>query len=262
MNYYPSGTQRRWHNRVNWACYDMYRASLLNRPRRGHYIITELGREVLSQGWDRIDRSFLTQFESFADWINRSSNSSAQSEPGVSNPPDSLTPEEAIATANRRIQADLRDEVLQMVQGMNPYQFEVLVIDLLLAMGYGGSREEAGRVTQGSNDQGIDGVINEDRLGLDVIYIQAKRWQSSVGLREIQGFVGALAGQQAQKGIFITTSDFSQNAIAYARSVSQRVILIDGNRLADLMIEHNIGVTIANTVHIKRLDSDYFEVGN
>jgi len=140
-----------------------------------------------------------------------------------------------------------------------PYAFEQLVIDLLFAMGYGGSREEAAKVTKKSNDEGIDGVINEDRLGLDVVYIQAKRWQNTVGRKEIQSFVGALAGQQASKGVFITTSNFATTAIDYAKAVSQRIILIDGRRLADLMIEHNIGVSTVRTIAIKRLDSDYFE---
>jgi len=144
---------------------------------------------------------------------------------------------------------------------MDPYRFEQLVIDLLFAMGYGGSREEAARVTQKSNDGGIDGTINEDRLGLDVIYVQAKRYQesSSIGRKEIQSFVGALAGKQASKGVFITTSNFSRNAVDYAVNVPQKIILIHGARLADLMIEHTIGVSTSRTIAIKRVDSDYFE---
>lgn len=134
------------------------------------------------------------------------------------------------------------------------------MVDLLFAMGYGGSRDEA-KVTKKSNDEGIDGVINEDRLGLDVIYIQAKRWQNSVGRTEIQSFVGALAGKQASKGVFITTSEFRQSAAAYAGSVAQKVILIDGKRLAELMIEHGVGVSVVRTIAIKRIDSDYFEEG-
>jgi restriction system protein len=126
-------------------------------------------------------------------------------------------------------------------------------------MGYGGSREEAARVTKKSGDEGIDGVINEDRLGLDVIYVQAKRWQNVVGRKEIQSFVGALAGQQANKGVFITTSDFTQNAILFAKGIVQKVVLINGSRLADLMIEHDVGVSKARTISIKRIDSDYFE---
>jgi restriction system protein len=141
---------------------------------------------------------------------------------------------------------------------MDPYRFEQLVVDLLFKMGYGGSRKEAAQVTKKSNDEGIDGVINEDRLGLDVVYIQAKRWQNDVGRKEIQSFVGALAGQRASKGVFITTSGFNRNAQEYAASVHQKVILIDGSRLAQLMIEHDIGVSTTSTISLKRVDSDYF----
>ena len=141
---------------------------------------------------------------------------------------------------------------------MDPFLFEQLVIDLLVEMGYGGSREEAARVTKASGDEGIDGIINEDRLGLDVIYVQAKRWQATVGRREIQSFVGALAGKKAQKGIFITTSAFKTSASEYVKDVHQKVILVDGERLADLMIEHNIGVSILHSYKIKKIDSDYF----
>ncbi len=159
----------------------------------------------------------------------------------------------------KTLQANLKEDLLASVRGMDPIRFEQLVLDLLLAMGYGGSREEAARMTKASNDEGIDGVINEDRLGLDAIYIQAKRWQNTVGRREIQGFVGALAGQQANKGIFITTSDFSDTAREYVRTLSQKIILIDGDRLAELMIEYNIGVSKSRAYEIKRIDSDYFE---
>ncbi len=171
----------------------------------------------------------------------------------------SATPQEIIESAYKAIQMNVKSELLGLVKRMDPYQFEQLVVDLLVAMGYGGSREEAARVTKASNDEGIDGVINEDRLGLDVIYIQAKRWQHSVGRKEIQSFVGALAGQQAHKGIFITTSEFVETAKIYAKSISQKVILIDGDRLADLMIEHNIGVALSHAYELKRIDSDYFE---
>ncbi len=168
-------------------------------------------------------------------------------------------PEEVIGSAFNTLQTNLKEDLLASVRGMDPIRFERLVLDLLLAMGYGGSREEAARMTKASNDEGIDGVINEDRLGLDAIYIQAKRWQNTVGRKEIQSFVGALAGQQANKGIFITTSDFSDTAREYVRTLSQKVILIDGDRLAELMIEHNIGVSKSHAYEIKRIDSDYFE---
>jgi restriction system protein len=172
----------------------------------------------------------------------------------------SKTPEEVIENAYRTLQSSLKSELLGIVKKMDAFRFEQLVLDLLVAMGYGGSREEAARVTKASGDEGVDGVINEDRLGLDVIYVQAKKWtDTTVGRPDIQSFVGALAGKQAQKGIFITTSDFAETARSYAKSISQKVILIDGNRLADLMIEHNIGVASAHAYELKRIDSDYFE---
>ncbi len=169
------------------------------------------------------------------------------------------TPEELIGTAFEQLHATLRKDVLDLVKKMDPFRFEHLVIDLLIAMGYGGSREEAARVTKASGDEGIDGVINEDRLGLDVIYVQAKRWQETVGRKEVQSFVGALAGKKAQKGVFITTSGFKSTASEYAKDVHQKVILIDGERLADLMIEHNVGVAPFHSYNIKHVDSDYFE---
>ena len=171
------------------------------------------------------------------------------------------SPEEQIETADGKLKAKLGAELQQQMAKMDHYRFEQLVIDLLFAMGYGGSREEAARVTQKSGDGGVDGVINEDRLGLDVIYVQAKRWQNTVGRNEIMNFVGALAGKHAHKGVFITTSDFNANATGYARSVPQKVVLINGRRLAELMIEHGIGVTTARSIDIKRIDSDYFEEG-
>jgi restriction system protein len=149
--------------------------------------------------------------------------------------------------------------LLARLADINPFRFEQVVLDLLVAMGYGGSRKEAAAVTQKTGDEGIDGVINEDRLGLDVIYIQAKRWKSSIGRPEIQHFVGALAGKMANKGVFITTSSFHENARAYAAALQQKVILIDGQRLAELMIEHNIGVAQEHTYIVKKIDTDYFE---
>ncbi|GAA5483465.1 restriction endonuclease [Haloferula sargassicola] len=177
----------------------------------------------------------------------------------VVTPPLPDTPEELIDNAVDTLREDLSEELLGQLSQINPYRFERVVLDLLFAMGYGGSRAEAAQVTKKSGDEGIDGVINEDRLGLDVIYVQAKRWKNTVGRVEIQSFVGALAGKQAQKGIFITTSDFNKNAVEFANAVSQKVILIDGARLASLMIEHNIGVSTIRTIALKRIDSDYFE---
>lgn len=258
----PSGTQRRWHNRADWACYDLFRAGLLSRPRRGVYVITETGKTLAAKKPAVIDRDFLMQYPEFAAFAQQTGKSREPKSKDAKSPvllTEQTTPEEILENAHQVVQANLTKEVLENVTRMNPYKFEQLVVDLLVAMGYGGSREEAARVTKASNDEGIDGIINEDRLGLDVIYIQAKRWQNTVGRREIQSFVGALAGQKAQKGIFITTSDFGDTALAYAKNVHQKIILIDGERLAALMIEHNIGVSRTHSYEVKHIDSDYFE---
>jgi restriction system protein len=257
----PSGTQSRWHNRANWACYDLYRAGLLERPKRGLYVIAELGKKIAQQKPQKIDREFLMQFPGFAKWveITELKGQSAKEQKDVSLK-SGATPNEVIDAAFDSLHATLKSELLELVRKIDPFRFERLVLDLLLAMGYGGSREEAATVTQKSNDEGIDGLINEDRLGLDCIYVQAKRWKDSVGRPQIQTFVGALEGQHAQKGIFITTSDFGSGAREYVKHLPQkRVILIDGERLAELMIEHNIGVSRAYSYEIKRLDNDYFE---
>lgn len=260
----PSGKSTYLGNRTGWAGWYMTQAGLAKRPRRGCFDITDEGRRLLSTNPSKIDNHLLSQYPSFVERVkegkgrkNRSTNEATDEE---GSEPDSDTPEEQIDRAVRQLDDTLASDLKDQMAVMDPFGFEQLVVDLLFAMGYGGSREEA-RVTKKSNDEGIDGIINEDRLGLDVIYVQAKRWQAPVGRKEIQSFVGALAGQQANKGVFITTSGFSQNAIGYARSVTQKVILIDGDRLADLMIEHSIGVSTSRVVEIKRIDSDYFDVG-
>ena len=258
----PSGAERRWNNRANWACYDLYRAGLLERPKRGVYLITEAGRKIAAQKPAYIDRDFLLQFPSFAEFHLKSGAKKGVSEHAgkAGDVADKeKTPEELIDEAYQVLHAALKKEIQDLVTNMDPFQFEQLVLDLLLAMGYGGSREEAAQVTKASGDEGIDGVINEDRLGLDVIYLQAKRWQQTVGRKEIQSFVGALAGQQAHKGVFITTSDFADTATVYAKKVSQKVILIDGDRLADLMIQYGIGVSTSHSYDVKHVDGDYFE---
>ena len=249
-----SGTQTKLENRVQWAIYHLFRAGLLHRPTRGSYSISKEGRAVLVNPPPRIDRQYLSKYPSFQEF-----QSIKRKEPGNLPGPVDLTPDEQIGNAyqvlNETLVSDLKDRMAKM----DPYIFEQLVLDLLSAMGYGGSREEAAKVTKKSADEGIDGVINEDRLGLDVIYVQAKRWKDQVGRKEIQSFVGALAGKQANKGVFICTSNFSNHARDYADSVPQKVILIDGTRLAELMIEHDIGISTERTIRIKRIDSDYFK---
>ncbi|HVH74288.1 MAG TPA: restriction endonuclease [Stellaceae bacterium] len=257
----PSGKQRRWHNRVNWACYDLFRAGLLDRLNRGVYLITEAGRKVADENPPMIDRDFLMKFPEFEKFQQATGIKKAQKHDGHEETAEASgkTPEELISAAFEQLQAILRKDLLDSVAKMDWLFFEKLVIDLLVKMGYGGSREEAAHVTKASGDEGIDGIINQDRLGLDVIYVQAKRWQADVGRKEIQSFVGALAGKKAQKGVFITTSGFRKSAQEYAKDVHQKVILVDGERLADLMIEHDVGVSISHSYYIKKIDSDYFD---
>ena len=250
-------------NRAGWAMSSLVKAKFIEKhpSQKFTYQITNKGREYLFNHSGPITIEDLRKIEGYAQaWKEASrAKQAARSDSPKNENLDSATPSDLIEKAVEEIESSLRSELLEQMAKMDPYDFERLVIDLLFAMGYGGSREEAAQVTKKSNDEGIDGVINEDRLGLDVIYVQAKRWQGNVGRKEIQSFVGALAGQQANKGVFITTSDFVQNALDYAKSVSQKVILINGARLADLMIEHNIGVSTVRTIALKRIDSDYFE---
>lgn len=253
----PSGGQRRWQNRANWACYDLFRAGLLDRPKKGLYLITDEGRRVAEQKPKLIDRGFLMQFPKFAEFMSleRAAKEGAEAQEVQ----QSKTPEEMIDEAYALIREALKRELLERVKRIDPFRFQELVVDLLLAMGYGGSREEAAEVAKRGPDEGIDGIIKEDRLGLDVIYVQAKRWQTTVGRKELQSFVGALAGQKARKGVFITASDFTPQGREFIESIDLKVILIDGDRLAELMIQHNIGVSISHAYELKQVDSDYFD---
>lgn len=250
-------------NRSGWAMSSLLKANLISKhpTEKFTYQITESGSSYLAKHIGPITIHDLRNIEGYEEAWKAASQAKKVDALGTNSISslDTSTPSDLIEKAVEEIQSNLRSELLAQMAKMDPYDFEQLVIDLLFAMGYGGSREEAAKVTKKSNDEGIDGVINEDRLGLDVIYVQAKRWQGNVGRKEIQSFVGALAGQQASKGVFITTSDFVQNAHDYAKSVNQKVILINGARLADLMIEHDIGVSTTRTILIKRIDTDYFE---
>ena len=257
----PSGKQTKVHNRVSWALWYMAQAGLVATPKRGHKLITQSGRELLQRGVTKIDNDTLRAYPQFvARWEEMFGD-------GRNSPADQqhadvyteITPDEQIDTAYQRLYASLVADVRAQLDAMDSDRFERLVVDVLVAMGYGGGNVQAGLVTQRSNDEGIDGIINEDKLGLDVIYVQAKRWQGNVGRPAVQAFVGALAGKQATKGVMITTSDFASSSYEYARAVQQKVILIGGARLAELMIEHNVGVSVGRTIEIKRIDSDYFE---
>ncbi|GAB4115670.1 MAG: restriction endonuclease [Wenzhouxiangellaceae bacterium] len=249
-------------SRTGWAMSHLTKAGFIEKVARATYRATDKGHRFLASHSGPITQKVLAEkAEGYTEaWKSASERNqeARQAQPVGTTTSSTGTPEETIDQAIDEVESNLQAELMQQLAVVDPYRFEQIVIDLLFAMGYGGSREEAASVTRKSNDEGIDGIINEDRLGLDVIYVQAKRWQGNIGRKEIQSFVGALAGKQANKGVFITTSDFAQNAWDYAQSVSQKVILINGPRLANLMIEHNIGVSIVRTIALKRLDSDYF----
>lgn len=251
----PSGRQEIYLNRIAWALSHLKHAGLLISPQRGVYRITPRGKTVLASNPPKIDNAYLARFPEFVAFREGRKSSAQEPETPATN---GRTPQEDIEYGYQQITDDLVASILEEIRSCSPVFFERLVVDLLLAMGYGGSRAEAGRVTRQTGDEGIDGVIDEDKLGLDTIYIQAKRWESPVGRPEIQKFAGALLGQQARKGIFITTSTFSGEARKYADKIDSRIVLIDGNRLARLMIEHGVGVATVQRYDIKRIDSDYF----
>jgi len=247
-------------NRCGWAITHLLKAQFLNRKARGIYTISDQGIKFLKHHSGPIKVEHLKQVPAWVEgWKSGAEARKVNPGSGEITPITTETPEEIIESSLATLHENLSDELLNQLSTVDAYRFEKIVLDVLIAMGYGGSRDEAAQVTGKSNDEGIDGIINEDRLGLDVIYVQAKRWKNRVGRQEIQAFVGALAGKQAQKGIFITTSDFAQNAYDYAKSISQKVVLIDGTRLAQLMIDHGVGVSTQRKIEIKRLDSDYFE---
>lgn len=256
----PSGQQARFDNRITWAVSYLKKAGLLEYTRRGYFRITERGHAVLAERPEKVDIKFLERFPEFIAFRSlRNTRAVAPESVGVVAAGEEETPLEAIESAYQKLRNELAADLIQQVMGCSPAFFERLVIDLLLKMGYGGTRRDAGEAIGKSGDGGIDGIIKEDRLGLDVIYIQAKRWQGTVGRPEIQKFVGALQGQRARKGIFITTSTFTNEALHYVGYIDTKVILIDGDLLANLMIDHGVGVNTTVAYEIKRIDSDYFE---
>jgi len=252
----PSGQQAAFDNRVGWARTYMKKACLLVTTRRACFKITDRGLAVLKRRPKEINIAFLSQFPEFVEFRQRRERpEQAEEQPAAA---DVQTPEEAMESAFQRLRQELTAEILQAIRNCSPAFFERLVIDLLVKMGYGGTRVDAGQAIGRSGDDGIDGIIKEDRLGLDAVYIQAKRWESSVGRPEIQKFAGALEGQRARKGIFITTSSFSQEARDYVSRISSRIVLIDGDWLGQLMMDYDIGVTTTASYALKRVDSDYF----
>jgi restriction system protein len=253
----PSGQQTVIRNRVGWASFYLKNAGLLDKPKRGIFKITERGREVLAGNPAAIDIAFLGRFDDFKSFLLKSQSKGVNVTEPL--PPSEKTPDEVLQGAYAAIRGELATDLLDRLLKSSPQFFEEVVVELLVAMGYGGSRQDAGERIGKSGDGGIDGIIKEDRLGLDVIYIQAKRWQGNVGRPEIQKFVGALQGQRARKGVFMTTSGFSSDAVDYAGRIDTKVVLLDGMQIANLMIDHNVGVSIVSTFSVKRIDSDYFE---
>jgi restriction system protein len=252
----PSGGMLTIKSRAGWARTYLKKAGLLQQPTRGHVKLTDRGRSVLASNPNKIDVKFLQQFPEFLDFLSVRKESLESAT--LTSDSEKLTPEEQLESAHKALTDGLAEEIIQLIKSCSPAFFERLVVELLLRMGYGGTRAEAGRAIGQSGDGGIDGIIDEDRFGLDSIYIQAKRWEGTVGRPEIQKFVGALQGQRAHKGVFITTSDFTREAQEYVKNITNKVVLINGTSLANLMIEHNVGVSTASTYVVKKIDSDYF----
>ena len=258
----PSGTQRLLHNRIHWAKFYMSKAGLIESPRRGVFLASAEGRNLLESQPPEISVDLLKTYPAYAEFeakIKQPDESDAEeNEDFIA---DTSTPEEQIDTAHRVLNNTLRSDLLNRILDQTPAFFERIIVELLVAMGYGGTHENAARGLGKSGDGGVDGVIDEDRLGLDRIYVQAKRYavENSIGRPEIQGFVGSLVGLGASKGVFVTTSTFSRHAKDYADALQQRIILIDGQRLTELMIEFGVGVRVSRIVKVKRLDEDFFE---
>jgi restriction system protein len=254
----PSGAQATFDNRVGWARTYMKKAELLESPRRGYFKITRRGMKVLELHPEAINNKLLEEYPEFRAFKARSGTKRPASTVGTESDAPEQTPLEAIEDAYDTIRTQLAGELLEQIMQSSPQFFERLVVDLLVRMGYGGSRRDAGEAVGRSGDEGIDGIIKEDRLGLEAVYLQAKRWKDTVGRPEIQRFVDALHGQNARKGVFITTSSFSREATQYADALVDKVVLVDGEALTNLMIEHGVGVSLDRAYEIKRLDSDYF----
>lgn len=255
----PSGTAHVFGSRVGWARSYLKQAGLLEAPKRGVFRITAEGQALLAKSPGKIDNTLLNQYESFRAFRVRGRETDDSTRNTPVEAASALTPEDAMATAYQRVRKNLESELLDQIKAASSVFFERLVVDLVVAMGYGGSRQDAGRAIGRSGDGGIDGIIKEDRLGLDVIYLQAKRWTNTVGRPEVQKFAGALQGQRASKGIFISTSNYSREALEYVEVISAKIILIDGDMLTSLMVDHNVAVAKTGTYELKKIDTDYFE---
>jgi restriction system protein len=255
----PSGRQAIFNNRVGWACTYLKKAGLLDSRKKGYFSITRRGSDVIKEKPASIDVNFLKQYKEFNEFYNKD-------KPTLIDKPDvpeiegakALDPEESLEIAYQKLHNELVSEILSIIKKCSSGFFESLVVDVLTKIGYGGSRADAGKAVGKSHDGGIDGIIKEDRLGLDVIYIQAKRWEGTVTRPEIQKFAGALIGKKAKKGVFITTSVFSKEAIEYA-DLTGNIVLVDGEMLARLMIEYGVGVSKIKSYDVRKMDTDYFE---
>ncbi|MCL6515316.1 restriction endonuclease [Alicyclobacillus sp.] len=254
----PSGVQPKFDNRVGWARTYLTKAGLLESTGRGKFRITMRGKQVLRGEPAVIDVQFLKQFPEFLGFIGKSQDL-GEHRGSESDPEVTSTPEEVLASSYLELRRSLAHDLLQRVKQCSPKFFERLVVELVVAMGYGGSIEDAGRAIGRSGDGGVDGIIKEDRLGLDVVYLQAKRWEGTVGRPVVQAFAGSLEGHRARKGILITTSQFSSDAQEYVTRIEKKIVLIDGEHLANLMIDFNVGVTEAARYVVKRIDNDYFD---
>ena len=252
----PSGVQEIFRNRVAWAKSHLKMAGLLANPKRGIYKITDRGLEIIRKNPPLINLKFLFQFPEYVAF--RKSHRERPESTDEAENGQAGTPEESLESAHEKLRDSLAAEILQKLKSCSPSFFERLVVEVIVKMGYGGTRQDAGKAIGKSGDGGIDGIIKEDKLGLDTIYIQAKRWENTVGRPEIQKFVGALTGQRAKKGLFISTSNFTSDAMDYVSRVDTKIVLIDGETLAQLMIDHNVGVSTIATYDLKKIDSDYF----
>ena len=255
----PNGKQLLYYNRIAWSISYLRTGGLIESPERGKYKISELGKKVLNNPPEKITIRFLKELNLNKNLFEREKKEKTEEEQIEYD--DEKTPDELIEEGHKRINQELSKILLQNIENASPYKFEEIVVELLIKMGYGDSDFNNGEVTSKSGDEGIDGIIKEDKLGLDKIYVQAKRWkkETKIGRPEIQKFVGALDGQRAKKGIFITTASFSQEALNYANNTSNAtIILIDGQKLADLMIEYEAGVTVKDTIKICKIDTDFF----
>ena len=256
----PSQAEPTYINRVGWAITYLKKAGLIDSPTRACYVITDEGKKLVDNNVTNLNTKYLRKYPSFVDFQKASHDTSAKETVDVAK--DDETPYEKIVSYNAVIKKSICDDLLNKILEQSPYFFEQLVVDLLVSMGYGGNIEDAGKATKKSGDEGIDGLIKEDKLGLDTIYIQAKRYKKDnlVGRPTIQQFIGALQLKGARKGILITTSDFTKEAIeAVSYSTTVSIVLINGYKLVDLMYEHNIGVGVEKVIQIKKIDNDYFE---